>query len=119
VSTRQDTPPIGRLLREKRGEGFKSEAANALGVSRQSYDTWETGHHIPGDEWAETLADYLDLELRDVVWFLYQDRMRGGPTPNGVSPLDAPLGRQSVDYGTTVIQDSRPTDNRPPTHKAA
>lgn len=97
MSTRHDTPPIGRLLRSKRGNGFKSKAADALGVSRQAYDAWESGHHIPGDEWAETLADYLGLELREVVWYLYQDRIR-------------PLNPRYVKPRGWV---GRPKDNRP------
>ena len=106
MSTRHDTPPIGRLLREKRDGGYKSEAATALGVSRQAYDAWESSHHIPGDEWAETLADYLSLDLQEVVWMLYQDRIRGG---------DAGSPRYVKLDGGVV----RPTDTRPFTRQAA
>lgn len=75
MTTLQDTPTIDRLLREKRNGGFKTTAAAALGVSRQIYDTWETGHHVPGDEWVPALAEYLDRTIPDVVWILYRSRI--------------------------------------------
>jgi DNA-binding XRE family transcriptional regulator len=68
-------PEIARRLREKRGDDFKTVAARTIGVSRQVYGAWEDGHFIPGDEWAEPLAAYLDEDIRDVVWLLYRDRL--------------------------------------------
>jgi DNA-binding XRE family transcriptional regulator len=68
-------PEMAQKLREKRDGAHKTEAARRIGVSRQIYGAWEDGHYTPSDEWAEPLADYLDLKLRDVVWMLYRDRM--------------------------------------------
>lgn len=75
MTTQQTTPPIGHLLREKRGEGTKADALRAIGVSRPIYDAWEAGLYIPGDEWAEGLAAYLDRELADIVMILYRSRI--------------------------------------------
>lgn len=88
MTTLQDTPTIDRLLRERRGGAFKTTAADEIGVSRQIYDTWETGHHVPGDEWAQKLADYLTRPLGEIVWILYCSRI------NRVNPryVKDPLG---------------------------
>lgn len=76
MTTTQEALTIGQLLKNKRDGGYKSEAARAIGVSRQIYDTWETGHFIPGDEWAERLAIYLDRPLEEIVLRLYNDRAK-------------------------------------------
>lgn len=67
---------VGRLLQDKRAGGYKSDAARSIGVSRQVYDAWESGHYIPGDEWAERIAVYLGRELEEIVLRLYNDRSR-------------------------------------------
>lgn len=76
MTTRQKTQTIGQLLEKKRGDGYKSEAARTIGVSRQIYDAWESGHFIPGDEWAEKLAAYLERPLEEIVVRLYNDRAK-------------------------------------------
>lgn len=76
MTTQQDTTAIARLLRDKRGTGYKSEAARKIGVSRQVYDAWESGHFIPGDEWAEPLAVYLERDLAEIVLRLFNDRAK-------------------------------------------
>lgn len=76
MTTTQTTATIAELLKKRRGDGYKSEAARTLGVSRQIYDTWETGHFIPGDEWAQSIATYLDRPLEEVVMRLYNDRAK-------------------------------------------
>ena len=98
MTTTRETTTIGRLLRDKRGTGYKSEAARKIGVSRQVYDAWESGHFIPGDEWAEPLATYLDRPLEEVVLRLYNDRTRkrdpGSPiidAPSGWTWFDRPI----------------------------
>jgi DNA-binding XRE family transcriptional regulator len=65
---------VAELLRAKRGTGTKADMSRLLGVSRQTYGAWEFGLYVPGDEYAATLAEVLDLDLREVVWLLYLDR---------------------------------------------
>lgn len=74
VTTTQPTT-IAELLKKRRGTDYKSEAARTIGVSRQIYDAWETGHFIPGDEWATRLAAYLEHDLAAIVLHLYNDRI--------------------------------------------
>lgn len=92
MTTVQETPSISEVLYEYRKEKGLTKAAmyRALGVSAVTYDTWEGGVYTPGDEYAEILADVLDLELREVVWMLYHDRLR----PGLVVPLSLDLGRR-------------------------
>lgn len=71
MTTRQQTKTIDRLLRERRDSGYKTVAADEIGVSRQIYDTWESGHHIPGFDWVPPLSDYLGIEEADLVQILY------------------------------------------------
>lgn len=75
MTTRQQTPSIERLLKDRRDGGYKSVAAREIGVSRQMYDAWEGGLYVPGDEWAEKLADYLERSVEDIVWILYRSRL--------------------------------------------
>jgi DNA-binding XRE family transcriptional regulator len=108
TTTRNET--ISQILKAKRGDRFKTTVANEIGVSRQSYDMWESGHHIPEDEqWAEALAAYLDRDIRDVVWILYQSRVvKKGPG-------DTPIIHGLSDRSWAI----RPTDNRPSNREAA
>jgi DNA-binding XRE family transcriptional regulator len=111
VTTKRDTPTIGDLLTDKRAKGPKAGAARAIGVSRQIYDAWEHGLYVPGDEWAESLAAYLDRDLRELVWLLYQERAEranGGEGPNAHN-LRSVIRLRVV----------RPTDNRPSARQAA
>lgn len=89
AKTLAETPTIDQLLRERRNGGPKTEAAREIGVSRQIYDTWETGHYVPGDDWAEPLSVYLGVDLAEIVWILYRSRI------NRVNPRyrDTTVGR--------------------------
>lgn len=73
----RESPRISELLKEKRKEDNRPKAHiyRHLGVAANTYNTWEAGMYVPGDEFAESLADYLDLDLQEVVWLLYLDRM--------------------------------------------
>ena len=108
MTTDKKVPTIGRMLREKRGRGSIAEAVATIGVSRQAYNAWEYGLYVPGDEWAESLAAYLEYDLRDLVWQLYQERVGrlGGVIASAHNPR-------------TVNWVDRPNDNRPVTYKAA
>lgn len=75
MATTITLPEVAQLLRDKRDGAPKTEAARAIGVSRQIYGAWEDGFYTPGDEWAEKLAAYLGVSLKHLVWTLYQDRM--------------------------------------------
>ena len=76
TTTTQNTPRISEVLRERRKETGASKRSiyRRLGVSSQTYDAWEIGLYVPSDDYAEILADYLGIELRDVVWMLYRSR---------------------------------------------
>jgi len=89
AKTLAETPTIDQLLRDRRDGGPKTEAAREIGVSRQIYDTWETGHYVPGDDWAEPLSVYLGVDLAEIVWILYRSRI------NRVNPRyrDTTVGR--------------------------
>lgn len=76
MATLQETPSIAELLKRKRDKAPKAEAYRRLGVAPNTYNTWESGMYVPGDEYAEGLADYLEVELPDIVWMLYRDRIR-------------------------------------------
>ena len=113
MTTKRDTPTIGTMLKRRRGSGSKSAASREVGVSRQIYDAWEHGLYVPGDEWAEPLSVYLNHDLRELVWLLYVERVeRVERTPGGWMSAHNP---RSVTHLRVV----RPTDNRPPTRKAA
>lgn len=76
VTTKQHTQTIAELLQQRRGDGYQSDAAREIGCSRQIYGAWESGHFIPGDEWAEKLAAYLERDLEEIVLRLYNDRAK-------------------------------------------
>jgi transcriptional regulator with XRE-family HTH domain len=127
MTAKQETQSVGEALRNHREDNRLSKAAmyRALGVSPGTYDTWEGGVYIPGDEYAERIAELLGFELREVVWMLYRDRLR----PEEVSPLSLDLGEAATSrydklsdhlLGNSPLTGvERPTDNRPPTHQAA
>jgi hypothetical protein len=110
MTTQRETPTIDQLLQEKRGEGgSKSAAARAIGVSRQMYAQWDGAFAVPGDEWAEPLAGYLEMELEAVVLVLYRSRMAQKGVEDGAH-----------NSRTVTPQDfDRPLDNRPPNRQAA
>lgn len=76
TTTIQDTPSISEVLKERREETGASKRSiyGRLGVSSQTYDAWEIGLYVPSDDHAEVLADYLGIELREIVWMLYRSR---------------------------------------------
>jgi transcriptional regulator with XRE-family HTH domain len=98
--TVQETPHISQVLRDKRKETGDSKRSvyQRLGVSSGTYDMWEGGVYVPGDDYAELLADYLEIELPQVVWMLYRSRIQAkgvyvSSDSRTVIDLDA-LGRQ-------------------------
>lgn len=76
ITTAQESPSVAQLLKRKRDKGPKADVYRRLGVAANTYNTWESGMYVPGDEYAEGLADYLEVELPDIVWMLYRDRIR-------------------------------------------
>lgn len=76
MTTTQETPSIAELLRAQRAGGPKAPIYRELGVSPQTYEAWESGMYVPGDEYAETLAGFLELDESRIVWLLYRDRVR-------------------------------------------
>lgn len=76
MTVAQQTRTIAELLRERRAGGTKAPVYRTLGVSPQTYALWESGAHIPGDDKAETIAEYLGEPVERIVWFLYCDRIR-------------------------------------------
>lgn len=76
MTTTQESPTVGELLKARRDGGAKAPIYRRLGVSPQTYDAWEANMYVPGDEYAETLADHLELELQEIVWRLYDSRIR-------------------------------------------
>lgn len=69
------TQTISELLIEARGTGSKAAAARQIGVSRQIYDAWESGHFVPGDDWVQALMEYLGRPEDEIVWVLYKSRL--------------------------------------------
>jgi hypothetical protein len=74
MTTTQETPAIWQILRDRRGTRYQTVVADEIGVSRQMYRQWETGHAIPGDEWVGPLMVYLGMKEMQVVAMLYQSR---------------------------------------------
>lgn len=111
MTTRQDTT-VADLLREKRGDAYKTVTADKLGVSRQMYAQWDDGYAVPGDEWAEVLAAYLGYNEDEMVLMLYRDRMRKRRSPSVVVPLSLDLGRRQYPRYVKSDQDwdCRPID---------
>jgi transcriptional regulator with XRE-family HTH domain len=77
----EETPDIAELLREARGTRTKAEIYRELGVGAGTYNTWEAGMYVPGDEFAEKLAELLERELGEIVWILYASRVRQADFP--------------------------------------
>jgi hypothetical protein len=100
MTTAQETRNVGEALRNHRETNTLSKAAmyRALSVSAGTYDTWEGGVYIPGDEYAERIAEVLDLELQEVVWMLYRSRIeRGTPPLHVMSPYVPSWFRRPID----------------------
>jgi hypothetical protein len=74
MTTTQQAPTIGQMLREKRAGQPKAPIYRQLGIKPGTYDTWEADAYIPGDEYAEVLGDYLGFSEREMAWTLYRAR---------------------------------------------
>lgn len=96
MTTAQDTPSIGELLRQYRRERELSKAQmyRALDISPGTYDYWEGETYIPGDEHVEILAELLDRSVEEILMTLYKDRLRKRRSPDVVVPLNLDLGRR-------------------------
>lgn len=75
MTTTQKTPTVGELLKEKRDGAPMAPIYRELGVTQRTYTAWEADFHTPGDEYAEILAKYLELDEQAVVWILYRQRV--------------------------------------------
>ena len=75
---------IGDMLKDRRGDGQKSDVYRKLNVSAGTYNSWESDMYVPGDEYAEELAEHLGIEYKDMVWYLHLARKAKG----GAGPLD-------------------------------
>jgi len=62
------------MLKDKRGAGAKAPIYRHFGIAPQTYNAWEADMYIPGDEYAERLADYLGVGETEMVWLLYSAR---------------------------------------------
>ncbi len=64
-----DQPKIGRFLRELRtARGLTQEQlAQVVGVSNRSVSRWETGVNLPDLDILIELADYYEVDLRDIL----------------------------------------------------
>lgn len=104
MTTKQEAPTIDRLLIKRRDElgHYQTNASDAIGVSRNSYRQWETGHSVPEDEWVKPLMEYLDMTEQQVVMTLYRSREARRLRPDEVVPLTAPLGRLDITWNTGV-----------------
>lgn len=65
------TKTIADLLRQKRAGGAKAPIYRRLHVSPQTYDAWEAGMYVPSPEHGTKLAEYLEMDEREVAWLLY------------------------------------------------
>lgn len=71
MTTREKALTISDMLRTKRGDAYQTEAARAIGVSRQIYDQWEEGYAIPGPAWVQPLGKYLGRNEAEIALILY------------------------------------------------
>jgi hypothetical protein len=46
-----------------------------LEVEWMTYDMWEKGAWVPGDDYAERLAEFTGSPIETVVWMLYLARL--------------------------------------------
>ncbi len=63
-----DQTKIGELLRELRKEKnlTQEDLAEKMNVSRRTVSRWETGSNMPDLDVLVELADYYDVDLRDI-----------------------------------------------------
>ncbi len=64
-----DQKKIGRFLKELRNEkGITQEqAANEFGVAQRTVSRWETGSNMPDLSILVELADFYDVDIREVI----------------------------------------------------
>lgn len=64
-----DQKKIGRFLKELRNEkGITQEqAANEFGVAQRTVSRWETGSNVPDLSILVELADFYDVDIREVI----------------------------------------------------
>lgn len=55
-------------LVQLRGNKTKSEVANALGISRSSYEKYERGERIPRDEIKIRIAEYYGSTVQHIFF---------------------------------------------------
>ena len=91
MATQQTTPLIHDLLSEARGGNSKASVYKVLDVTPQTYDTWENGVYVPGDEYAERLAAYFEMPLPDMVWVLYVSRRHRDGYPPSVHVMSSQM----------------------------
>lgn len=51
-----------------RGEKTKAEVADALGISRSSYEKYERGERIPRDEIKKRIAEYYNSTVQHIFF---------------------------------------------------
>lgn len=75
MTTRHQT--ISEMLESRREElgHSQSAAARAIGVSRQIYPTWESGHAIPGEQFVPPLSVYLDVDEDSLALQRYREKL--------------------------------------------
>lgn len=66
---------IADMLEDRRGDAYATEAAKALGVSRNMYTQWESGHAIPGDEYVPALARWLEVDEEWMALKRYHEKL--------------------------------------------
>lgn len=64
-----DQQKIGRFLKELRNEKkiTQEQLAEKLGVSRRTVSRWETGSNMPDLDILVEMADYYDVDLRELL----------------------------------------------------
>lgn len=92
------TKTIADLLRQKRAGGAKAPIYRRLHVSPQTYDAWEAGMYVPSPEHGTKLAEYLEMDEREVAWLLYvsskvanSNRAKGLSRDSTSGKLQSPL----------------------------
>lgn len=73
MTTKEKT--VGQLLRDRRADASKSAASRALDISPMTYDMWERDVWNPGIGYAETLAEYLDVERSFILELLFRSEI--------------------------------------------
>lgn len=86
---------IAEMIRRRRRElgHTAAEAARRIGVSRQIFTQWESGHAVPGEVFVADLAAYLDVDERGLILRRHYERVERakGVYVSSDSRLDVPL----------------------------